>query len=174
VPRLASPGDADHLCSVTVYGEYVIVQPGIGRKGAAGWLNGEPEILDAPSRRDIGEAVLRALRASYKQDATAPVVPPTDYEPDLRRRVRASSETAFVNGSRVVLVASLRGSVLKRSHYFFFPTRLVPREGHSVLIEQQSADTDGSPEGIVGNLEDALTAGEPTANLHLFVRDAPG
>jgi hypothetical protein len=105
--------------------------------------------------------VLRRLDASFKEPANAPHHVPHDWEPELCRQVGASSSTAFVNGTRLVLVAARRRGWLRRRHLYFVPTRLVPREGHSVIDGGLSESQDQTPEGIVQRLEAALMNSEP-------------
>jgi hypothetical protein len=161
VPGLDALADAEQLCLLSVYGEYVIAQTGIGRHGTEGWLHGEPEVLRSPRRDEVGEAVLRSLAASFKEKTNAPHRVPPDWEPELRRQVGARSETAFVNGTRLVIVATRRRRMFGRKELVFMPTRLVPREGHSVKVEEQIESGDRSPERIVRCLEEALLKGEP-------------
>jgi hypothetical protein len=141
------------------------MQPCIGREGTVGWQHGEPEVLRLPTAEDVAKALLRGLDASWKEPASAPHVVPPDHEPEIRRAVGAKSETALVNGSRLVLVTRRDRRLHRGPRLFFYPARLVPREGHAIMVEREIVSTDTQPGAVVDCLREALRKGEPRADL---------
>jgi hypothetical protein len=158
-PTAASPEGlvaADRSSTITFYGDFVIVDSGIGRDGTSGWRYGRGAILTKPTDQELGEAVIDALATSYKEKANAPLRPVSREESDEWRRVGASSATAFINDSRFVLVNQRAGRLFRAGRTFLYPSRLVPQEGYSALEDRELISIDGSALGIGRGVREAL------------------
>jgi hypothetical protein len=112
------------------------------------------------------QALLMGLGAWYKVRASAPIEAPTDHEPELRSAVGVSSETDFINGTRLVVVTGCDRGLRRKRRLFFYPGRLVPREGHAIMWEREIVRNDLTPRRIVECLREALRRGEPSADLN--------
>jgi hypothetical protein len=147
---------ADRASAVVFYDDFVIVQSAIGKEGTSGWTLGQDEVLSAPSDEELGGAILRSLEASYKQKKDAPLGQSEDRDSDLWRTVGARSGAAFVNSSRVVLVHQLDRRLLRPARVFFYPSRTLRNEGHSVLEGRELVSVDQSPIAIARRVREAL------------------
>jgi hypothetical protein len=147
---------ADRSSTVVFHGDFVIIESGIGRVGTSGWSMRHAVILNRPTDEELGEAISNALATSYKEKHDAPLNPVSYGERDQWRRVGASSETAFINASRLVTVHQRNRRLFRASRTFFYPSRLVPREGHSTLVERELISVDTSALGIGRGVREAL------------------
>jgi hypothetical protein len=121
-------------------------------------------ILRDPSDEELGKAVLEALTASTKDRADAPYRPVG--EPRGReqwRRAGASSQTAYIDGSRVVMVHRRNRRLLRPPRIYFYPSSLVPREGFSIRSDRELVSVDSSLGGIGRGLREALALCGPAA-----------
>jgi hypothetical protein len=147
---------ADRVCAVTFYGDFVIVQSGIGRKGSSGWAMEHAGTLMRPTDEELGEAVIRSLATSHKVQSNALLRPVTDSSTAFWLAVGAPSKRAFINASRMVFVNQRSRRLFRRERTFFYPSRTVPDEGHSVVEDRELVSVDQSARGMGNGVREAL------------------
>src|SRR5262249_54590831 len=149
---------ADSMAVVTFYGDFVVVEPGIGREGTVGWTLRvrDPEILTRPDDQALGAAVRRSLAASHKLGARASPPPRVEPENRVERAVGARSTTAFINGSHDVFVFRRKRRLMRPPGLAFYASRRIAGEGFSPIFDSELVSVDDSDDGIGRGVREAL------------------